>query len=146
MIPVFSSEARPIKAVRSALITTNRAAREHTAERKRVPRSAVSTRRQRHSRISPILLNRDGKGRSWVALLCLSDLIFEQAWLQIAPGCRALGGRAAVVVQGRKERQLACLPGSGGIQLRAPQFKNVQGSNRFTAFSISPIRKLNSTD
>ncbi len=58
MIPVFSSEARPIKAVRSALITTNCAAREHTAERKRVPRSAVSTRRQCHSRISPNLLNR----------------------------------------------------------------------------------------
>jgi len=51
--------------------------------------------------------------------------IFEQARLQIAPGCRALGGRAAVVVQGCKQRQLACLRGSGGGQLRAPQFKNV---------------------
>jgi hypothetical protein len=45
--------------------------------------------------------------------------------MQIAPGCRALGGRAAVVVQGRKERKLACLRGSGGGQLRATQFKNV---------------------
>jgi hypothetical protein len=51
--------------------------------------------------------------------------MFEQARLQIAPGCRALGGRAAVVVQGCKERQLACLCGSGGGQLRAPLFKNV---------------------
>jgi len=64
MIPVFSSEVRPIKAMRSALITTNRAAREHTAERKRVPRAAVSTRRQRHSRISPILLNHPIDGRT----------------------------------------------------------------------------------
>ena len=43
---------------------------------------------------------------------------FEQARLQIAPGCRALGGRSAVVVQGCKERQLACLCGAGGGQLR----------------------------
>src|ERR1700732_5218512 len=74
----------------------------------------------------PILMRRPACARhSWVALLCLSDLIFEQAWLQIAPGCRALAGRAAVVVQGCEERKLACLRGSGGGQLRAPQFKNV---------------------
>jgi hypothetical protein len=38
---------------------------------------------------------------------------------------RALGGRAAVVVQGCEQRQLACLCGAGGGQLRATQFKNV---------------------
>jgi hypothetical protein len=54
------------------------------------------------------------KSAVWVAFLCLSGLIFEQAWLQIAPRCRALGGRAAVVAQGCKERKLACLRGSGG--------------------------------
>jgi hypothetical protein len=43
--------------------------------------------------------------------------------LQIAPGCRAFGGRAAVIVQGREERQLTCLCGAGGGQLRAPQFE-----------------------
>jgi hypothetical protein len=53
----------------------------------------------------------------------LSNLISEQARFQIAPRCRALGGRAAVVVQGRKERKLAYLRGSGGGQLRAPQVK-----------------------
>jgi hypothetical protein len=52
-------------------------------------------------------------------------LIFEQARLQIPPRRRALGGRAAVVVQGCEQRQLACLCGAGGGQLRAPQFKNV---------------------
>jgi hypothetical protein len=57
--------------------------------------------------------------------------IFEQARLQIAPGCRALGGRAAVVVQGCKERKLACLCGAGGGQLRAPQFKNVLPAVKF---------------
>jgi hypothetical protein len=51
--------------------------------------------------------------------------MFEQAWMQIASRCRALGGRAAVVVQGCEERQLACQHGSGGGQLRAPQFENV---------------------
>jgi hypothetical protein len=61
----------------------------------------------------------------WAALLCSSGLIFEQAWMQIAPGRRALGGRAAVVVQGCKERKLACLCGAGGGQLRASQFENV---------------------
>jgi hypothetical protein len=35
--------------------------------------------------------------------------MFEQARLQIPPRCRALGGRAAVVVQGCEQRQLACL-------------------------------------
>jgi hypothetical protein len=60
-----------------------------------------------------------------LALPCSSGLIFEQAWLQIAPGRRALAGRSAIVVQGCKERQLACLCGSGGGQLRATQFKNV---------------------
>jgi hypothetical protein len=49
--------------------------------------------------------------------------MFEQARLQIAPGCRALAGRAAVVVQGRKKRKLACQRGSGGGALRAPQFR-----------------------
>jgi hypothetical protein len=63
--------------------------------------------------------------------LSLSDLIFEQAWLQIAPRCRALAGRPAVVVQGCKERQLACLRGSGGGQLCAPQFKNVLPAVKF---------------
>src|ERR1700730_1598115 len=56
---------------------------------------------------------------------------FEQARLQIAPGRRALGGRAAVVVQGCKERQLACLYGSGGGQLRAPQVENVLPAVKF---------------
>jgi len=32
---------------------------------------------------------------------------------------------AAVIVQTRKQRQLARLRGSGGSQLRPPQFKNV---------------------
>jgi hypothetical protein len=45
--------------------------------------------------IDDLWVNPAGEVISWVDLLCLSDLIFEQAGLQIAPGCRALEGRSA---------------------------------------------------